>query len=151
MFWLFLVIVPARVATLCPEGGTCDTGGYDVDCDDASLTAFPLIHLTDVRELWLNFNEIMLLEKYSFVSLTEMQPLDIECFGQIKIEVGAFNGLTKLTELYIADNEIREIVRGTFENTNSLEWLVLSYKRLEHLDSDVFSGLDNFKIYIYIG
>jgi hypothetical protein len=72
MFWLFLVIVPARVATLCPEGCTCDTGGYDVDCDDASLTAVPLIHHKNVRELWLTFNEIIFLENDRFVSLTEL-------------------------------------------------------------------------------
>jgi hypothetical protein len=70
---VILVIVPARVATLCPEGCTRDTGGYDVDCDDASLTAVPLIHLKDIRELWLNYNEIMLLENDSFISLTELQ------------------------------------------------------------------------------
>jgi hypothetical protein len=69
----------------------------------------------------------------------------MESCGLRKIEVGTFNGLSKLTELYIADKVIREILPGTFENMNSLEWAVLKYNGLDHLDSDVFSGLVNLK------
>ena len=39
--------------------------------------------------------------------------------------------------------EINEIIQGTFENMNKLKILSLVYNRLEHLDSDVFSGLVN--------
>jgi Leucine-rich repeat (LRR) protein len=67
-----------------------------------------------------------------------------EC-GLRTIELGAFSGLTKLTDLVLWRNEISEIVPGTFENMNSMEWLVLGRNRLEHLDSDVFSGLVNIK------
>jgi hypothetical protein len=44
IFWLWLVIVPARVAILCPEDCRCDPGGY-VICDDPSLISVSLIHL----------------------------------------------------------------------------------------------------------
>jgi Leucine-rich repeat (LRR) protein len=56
--------------------------------------------------------------------------------------LGAFNGLTKLTELLI---EISKIKPGTFENMISLKKLVLRYNRIDHLNSDVFSGLVNIK------
>ena len=42
-------------------------------------------------------------------------------------------------------NEISEIIPGSFENMNSLEDLSFEINRLEHLDSDVFSGLVNLK------
>jgi len=46
-----LVILPARVAKLCPEKCRCDPGGYNVKCDGISLNRVPLIHLTCVRDI----------------------------------------------------------------------------------------------------
>jgi Leucine-rich repeat (LRR) protein len=119
------VIVPARVAILCPEGCNCDKGGHLVSCSGASLNPLPLIHLTDIRILRLDENNITLLEKDSFVSLTELEDLYIEKCGLKMIELGAFNGLTELTVLIIKGNGISEILTGTFENMNSLEYLSL--------------------------
>ena len=99
IFWLLLVIVHARGAVLCPEGCTCDTGGYHISCYKKSLTAVPLIHLTNVRILRFERNVITLLEKNSFISLTELEELDIRYCGLRTIELGAFNGLTELTGL----------------------------------------------------
>jgi hypothetical protein len=145
IFWLWLVIVPVRVAILCPEECHCDTGGNLVFCSSTSLTAVPLIHLTDVRVLSLSENNITLFEKDSFVSLTELEELDINKFGLRTIELGTFNGLTKLTVLFIWDNEIGEIIPGTFDNLNSLEYLDLDNNSLEHVDSDLFNRLVNIK------
>jgi hypothetical protein len=77
ILWLWLVIVPARVAILCPDECTCDTAGYHVYCYGTSLTAVPLIHLTGIRKLWLFGNKITWLKKDSFVSLTELEELYI--------------------------------------------------------------------------
>ena len=97
IFWLWLVILPARVAILCPVGCRCDIGGYIVKCEHTSLTAFPLFHLTDVRYLWFIRNKITLLAKDTFLSLTELEDLIFWKSGLRKIELGTFNGLTKLT------------------------------------------------------
>jgi hypothetical protein len=143
IFWLWLVIVPARVALLCPEKCWCNTDGYIVVCYYPSVTTVPLIRFTEVRALWFYENDITLFERDSFVSLTELDILRVDQCGLRTIEVGAFNGLTKLTKLYIVGNEISEIIPGTFENMISLEHLDLSNNRLERLDIDVFSGLVN--------
>jgi Leucine-rich repeat (LRR) protein len=58
--------------------------------------------------------------------------------------LGAFNGLTELTHLFISDNKIIEIMPGTRENMSSLEFLDLSHNKLKHLNSDTFSGLGAF-------
>jgi hypothetical protein len=145
VFWLWLVIVPARVAMLCPEACWCDPGGIHVSCNGTSLNPIPLIHLTDVRVLFLIDNNITLLERDTFVSVSELYILFINHCGLRTIEVRAFNWLSKLTALSITDNEITEIIPGTFQNMNSLEILSLINNRLEHLDRDVFSGLVNLQ------
>ena len=62
--------------------------------------------------------------------------------------VGSIQRAYKVYSLVYRGNEISELVTGTFENMSNLEHLELEHNRLEHLDSDVFSGLVNLK---YIG
>ena len=144
--WLWLVIVPVKVAMLCPEKCQCNTaGGHFIYCYGRSLNPLPLIHLTNVRILSFFGNNITLLEMDSYVSLTELESLDINACRLKTIDLGAFNGPTPLTKLSIRHNKISEIIPGTFENLNSLEYLNIEGNRIEHLDSDVFSGLFNLK------
>ena len=98
IFWLWLVILPARVAILCPEECRCDPEEYHVICYNTLLTTVPLIRLTDVRVLALRHN-ITLFERDSFVSrgLNELEILQVGWCELRTIELGAFNGLTKLT------------------------------------------------------
>jgi len=145
IFWFWLVIVPARVAVLCPEECQCDPGGYFVHCSGTSLNPAPLIHLRGVRFLRLFINKIKFFEKDSFVSLSELENLHVLFCELRRIELGAFNGLTNLIELVLRYNKIREISPGTFENMNSLEYLDLVNNRIQHLDSAVFSGLVKLK------
>jgi Leucine-rich repeat (LRR) protein len=49
--------------------------------------------------------------------------LDIGSCGLRTIELVAFNVLTKLIELSIEGNDLSEIIPGTFENMNSLQYL----------------------------
>ena len=141
--WLWLVILSAIVAIQCPEGCRCDPTGYNVECKSVSLTAVPLIRLTDVRALDLSFNEMTLLEKNSFVSMPELEILVPDVCGLRHIELGASNGLTELRQLKIGFNRISEIIPGTFQCMSILEHLDLCCNRLEHLDIGVFSGLVN--------
>ena len=147
IFWLCLLILPATVAVPCPVECNCRDGGIVIKCFAQSLTAPPLIHFPDVRNLALSYSNITLLEKDSFFSrgLTELEELEMSKCGLRKIDLGAFNGLTRLINLYIFLNEISELLPGTFENMYSLEVLDLSNNNLKHLDSAMFSGLINLK------
>jgi len=129
------------VAILCPEECLCEIVGRNVQCDGTSLTAVPLIHLTDIRGFRFSENKVKILVKGSFVSLTELERLYVDGSELKKLELGAFNGLTKLTELVIQRTEISEIIPGTFENLVSLEDLTLSRNKIEHVEGDSFSGL----------
>jgi hypothetical protein len=91
------------VAIKCPEECQCDPGG-SYGFKDPSLTGVPLIRLTHLRLLDIYRNDIMLLGRDSFVSLAELEVLRVWWSEQKTIEVGAFNGLTKLTSVYIYFN-----------------------------------------------
>ena len=114
--WLWLVIVPYRVSILCPEECWCDVGGYFVGCFNKLLHNIPSVYLTHVQKLVLNANNITALKNDSFISIgmTELDILLLERSRLQTIEVGAFNGLTKLTYLSMRSNGIREITHGTF-------------------------------------
>jgi Leucine-rich repeat (LRR) protein len=147
IFWLWLVILPARVEILCPEGCWCGPGGYEVDCSHSSLNNIPSIYLPHVQGLMLKNNSITYLANDSFTSrgLTELEEISfIDCKIE-KIELGAFNGLTKLRVLSLLNNELFEIIPGTFEKMSSLEFLDLEGNRIEHLEVHVFSGLISLK------
>jgi len=145
VFWLWLVIVPARVAILCPEECLCEIVGRNVECEDTSLTAVPLILLTDVRGFWFSENKVKVLVKDRLVSLTELEELYVDGSELKNVELGAFNGLTKLTELTIQRTEISEIIPGTFECIINLEVRSLRRKKKEHVDRNMFSGLFKLK------
>jgi hypothetical protein len=147
IFWLWLVVLPARVAKLCPEECKCDAMGYYVNCENSSLSNIPLIFLTEVRVLVLDNNNITSLEKESFISrgLTELELIYVFHCQLETIELGAFNGLTKLNYLGMSFNQISEIIPRTFENMSSLVILDLAYNRLEHLEIDAFCGMVNLE------
>jgi len=65
------------------------------------------------------------LERDSFVSLTGLKKLVLQTYRLTAIDLGAFNGISKLTALSIWAKEISEIIPGTFENMSSLENLDL--------------------------
>jgi len=142
--WLWLVVVPVKVAILCPGKCVCATLGYTVKCDNLSVNPIPLIHFTNVQILRLSGNEINLLEKNSFVSMTELKILEITDCELRTIDLGAFNGLKTLTRLSMNGNNLSHILPGTFENMSSLEYIDLSSNRIEHLNSAVFKGLGAF-------
>jgi hypothetical protein len=68
IFCLWLVILGATMAKLCPDACSCDLGGYYVNCSDSSLTSIPLIFPTTIREHVLGGNNITSEEKDSFIS-----------------------------------------------------------------------------------
>jgi hypothetical protein len=147
IFWLWLVILPARVSILCPEKCKCAAGGYYVNCTGSSLIEIPSILPTNVRGLLLDNNSITYLENDSFVSrgLTELTNLQADCCQIRTIELGAFNGLTKLKRLSMRSNKISEIIGGTFDKMSSLEYLDLEHNIIERLEVNVFSKLINLK------
>jgi hypothetical protein len=147
IFWLWLVILPSRVAILCPEECRCDPGGYYGECRNSSLNNIPLTFPTEVRQLLLYGNSITSLQKDSFISrgLTELEELWAVSCEIERVELGAFNGLRNLRKLSMSYNLLSEITPGTFDNMRRLEYLTFQDNRIKHLDIDIFWGLINLK------
>jgi leucine-rich repeat transmembrane neuronal protein 1/2 len=141
------VILLASIEIKCPEECRCEFDGYYINCSGSALNSSPSNLPTHVRILVLDGNNLTYFENDSFVSrrLVELHILKADFCNIRKIELGAFNGLTKLTKLSMEGNEISEIIPGTFEKISQLEYLDLDYNTIEHLEVDVFSGLVNLK------
>jgi hypothetical protein len=147
IFWLWLIILRARVAILCPEGCWCNPVCCYVDCYIPSLNSIPLILPTDIQWLMLNGNSITSLGKEVFVSrgLTELEVLRANKCEIRTIEFGSFNGLTKMLDMSVSGNEIRKVTPCTFENMSRLKYLDLAYNKFLYLEVDEFCGLVNLK------
>jgi hypothetical protein len=119
------VILPIRVVVQCPEGCRCKLEGYYVNCSDSGLNSIPSTLPTHEILLVLNGNNITFFENDSFVSrgLVELLAIQADFCEVRKVDLGAFNGLTKLTNLSIEGNEISEIIPGTFEKSTHLKYL----------------------------
>jgi hypothetical protein len=139
------VVLPARVAILCPEGCWCDAGGNYVNCSNSSLNSITVIFYTDVRTLKLDYINMTSLKKDSFLSrgLTQLKRLSTKSCGIVRVEPGAFNGLITLVQLSLMSNMIREIEPRTFENMITLEELYLVNNKIENLKPDAFWGLSS--------
>jgi len=114
--WLWLVILPTRVAITFPEGCVCETVGYYVNCSSSTFNSISLIYPTNVQELVLYRNSITSLEKDRFISSGLTEPEEIS-FNDCEIEtinLRAFSGLRKLALLWICGNRLREITPRTF-------------------------------------
>jgi hypothetical protein len=151
IFWLWLIFHPPSVAINCPKECSCKADGYYVTCPYSSLKSISSTFPTHVQTLVLDGNSTTFFENDTFVSkgLGELGMLKADFCKLRKIELGAFNGLTKLKHLLMKNNEISEIVPGTFQKMSSLEYLDLGNNRIEHLESNVFYGLAKLK-YVYL-
>jgi len=147
IFWLWLVILPTRVAIECPEECRCKADGYYIKCSDSGLNSIPSNIPTHVRLLVRHGNNITYFLNSTFVfrGLVDLQILKADLCEVRKIELGAFSGLTKLIILSMKGNKISEIIPGTFENISHLEYLRLDNNVIVNLESDVFNGLVNLK------
>jgi len=147
VFWLWLLTLPTSVAVLCPEKCRCGEEGYLVNCSHSGLNSIPSILPKHVRILSLDGNKIPFFAKDNFLSkrLVQLEFIIAGACKIKKIEVGAFNGLPKLTYLSINSNEITEITPGTFENITYLEYLNIANNRIELLGVDVSHGLVKLK------
>jgi Leucine-rich repeat (LRR) protein len=125
----------------------CEEGGYHINCSGSGLSSIPLILPTHVQELLLDNIRITIFENDSFVSkgLVELEALQADYCKIRKIEMGAFNGLTMLTQLSMRGNEISEIIPGTFGKVSRLDLLCLDQNRIDQLDSETFYGLVSLK------
>jgi len=126
VFWLWLVIVRARVTLLCPVECRHDPVLYHVSCSISSLNSIPSVLPTNVRKLLLESNSITSLED-RFISsrLTELQEISVIVFERETVKLSALSELRKLALLSVCGNTLCEITQRTFEMLNCHAYLIL--------------------------
>jgi hypothetical protein len=147
IFWIWLMILAARLTLLCPQGCWCNAGGDTIDCTNSSLDNIPVITQEDVLSLKLHYNNLTYLKKDAFLpsGLTHLEILIIDNCELAGVEPGAFNGFKTLVELSLISNALRHIKPHTFGNMSRLKRLHLGHNAIEKLDTDAFLGLSDLE------
>ena len=77
----------------------------------------------------------------SFLNYPNLEILYLPINQINRIEDGAFNGLSQLTEIVLSHNSLTEVGRNTFSGFASLQSLFLKYNKIETIDEEAFSDM----------
>ncbi|XP_008491780.2 platelet glycoprotein Ib alpha chain [Calypte anna] len=167
---LLLLILPvllpsATRAQPCPSEMNKIKDLLEVNCTGQGLSSVPLDLPTDTGILLLSANRLTSLSTASFLSLTQLQDLDLSDNGMADLQTGArlpslkelllshnvlgslptLRGLPQLTRLSVAHNNLATLAPGAFRAVSGLQDLDLRGNRLRRLPQDVFAGLRELK------
>ncbi|GAB6020324.1 hypothetical protein CHUAL_003038 [Chamberlinius hualienensis] len=147
---------------------------WKLDLSDNELTSPPLSSSFDqpnlIREFNLSRNQISKLDNGSFVTLTELELLDLSFTDLEFISLNAFQGLdnlrslslkgnrisqltsdtfslglSKLSELNLDENLISDVALNTFARLKVLQTLRLSHNKLSYAIPATFEGLSQLR------
>lgn len=119
------------------------SGKKTAECKRQNLTEIPESLSMEIQHLDLTGNYISHLPDRAFtrVSLDNLQKLVLRECGIKAVNVAAFSGLRIVIEIDLSANRIRQLHRGTFDETERLRVLLLNQNRLERLDDELFHDL----------
>jgi len=112
--------------------------GLQLPTDSNFINSLSLKHLT------VSGCNIRSVSVETFANVTALELLDLSYNYLRNLDINMLKALPKLSRLLLKDNEISDIIPGTFE-ISFLEYLDLGNNKIEHLESNVFSGLVNLK------
>ncbi|XP_069691376.1 uncharacterized protein [Periplaneta americana] len=152
MFWLCLMYYPVKLISSYPEDCWSNLLISHVVCDINSLEKFPEKLKPGIEELGFKGNMSILRENY-FLSrnITEIKTLNVSRCSLLSIEIGAFNGLIKLTQLIINNNMVRELKSGTFQELKILKKLELENNGISEIELGTFAGLTSLNYLSLVG
>ncbi|XP_072215250.1 leucine-rich repeat-containing protein 19 [Excalfactoria chinensis] len=145
--WL---IIWAGMLLLNQVTADCNITSQTVICDESgkNLTSIPTDLLQNVTELNLKNNKITLNHNDTKIltRLSNLTELYLNENMIILLRNSSFYNLTKLVILDISNNCINTVHQAAFAGLYQLTELNLSYNRITQLDSDVFSSLKNLRV-----
>ena len=153
----------------CPRNCSCK--GLFIDCRALNLTQLPknipdavrkldlsknfigpdmssvdFSSFIDLIELIIQKNQIEILKSRKFISLRNLQLLDLRHNHITIIEAAAFAGLVRVNTLYLEDNPDLNIIEPmAFIDLSKLQSLNISYGKVEKLRANTFKGLSNLQ------
>ncbi|KAM4631497.1 leucine-rich repeat and immunoglobulin-like domain-containing nogo receptor-interacting protein 4a [Polymixia lowei] len=153
----------------CPQPCQCNSEVLEVNCSGLQLATVPaglpqdsqllnithnniktLVHqqfktLTQLRDLDLSDNILVIIEVEAFVGLQSLLTLRLARNRLKIIPVGAFIGLTKLRLLDISDNEILVLLDFTFRDLAALQRIEGGQNDIVFISHHAFIGLTNLQ------
>nr|ABB59098.1 variable lymphocyte receptor A [Eptatretus stoutii] len=120
-------ISQANGATCKKDGGvcTCNDQTKNVDCSSKGLTAIPSNIPVETTELRLGFNSLSKLSPKAFHHLSKLTYLSLST-NQLQSSNGVFDKLTELKTLYLRNNQLQSVPRGTFDSLSSISSIELN-------------------------
>ncbi|XP_029299096.1 LOW QUALITY PROTEIN: leucine-rich repeat and immunoglobulin-like domain-containing nogo receptor-interacting protein 1 [Cottoperca gobio] len=110
----------------CPQSCHCNAVLLEVNCSDGQLTTVPEVLPQNSKLLNLTHNKFKTLVHEQFQTLTQLLDLDLSDNIIVIIEVEAFLGLQSLITLRLARNHLKIIHVGVFDGLPKLKLLDLS-------------------------
>jgi Leucine-rich repeat (LRR) protein len=144
MLWILSIVtvifLSGSFALDCKKRITSDNKQYDVEnCDNLN---FDLMEIQFSKVQKINAggknNTFIKLRNNDFKEFKELTFLHLSDCKIQDITEGAFNGLSKLTQLILRNNRIINLDRNTFKPLNYLKYLCLSSNKITKLDPDLF-------------
>lgn len=93
---------------------------------------------TNLEIRYSNINQLPagVFAQFSFITILKLPKNGIKY-----VQIGAFNSLYKVEELYINNNQMSKINQGVFNALNNLVILDVSFNNIQEIEKDAFTGL----------
>jgi hypothetical protein len=133
--FLALLLQFATVAT-CPLGCKCYRDS--INCRNASLTLVPANVTNNTVMIDISFNIISILRNRDFVHLTHLKTIFLNNNDISQLEPYVFYQTKNLLHLYLNDNKIVDINFSVFQSSKNLRYLYLQNNRIRHIQPQLF-------------
>ena len=154
--WRTLLVVFVGVLVALFHGihcqGFCEVSGYTAFCgENQGLTEVPTGIPADVEIVYLQHNEISVIQRGIFSNLTQCQRLNLDNNKIRDLKAGMFDGLESLWELKLSNNAISIIEPGAFLNLQNIPdlkkclTLYLDNNQITELRQGIFDGLESLE------
>lgn len=110
------------------------------------VSFFDVYKFENVREIYLSYNLLEIIDSGTFHSLSELQILDLTVNRIRNISSSAFNNMPKLMHIALFDNLVTDIGENAFHDLPSLFKLELQKNQLKEFSLKVFQNVTDFEI-----
>ncbi|XP_075162195.1 peroxidasin [Haematobia irritans] len=135
---LLVAVYGPTMAVACPTG--CNCFQRTVRCIRARLTTIPQVPL-DTKVLDLRYNHFEEIPSRAFDGLAKVTTLFLNENEISHLQEGAFEGLPSLRFLYLNSNRISRLPKNIFQSLRQLEGIYLENNDIWQIDADTFANL----------
>ena len=109
----------------------------DLELCQIPLDSFALNGLNSLEHLWIDFNKLTRLQRFTFDDLINLKELYLNNNQIDTIEDFTFSQLNRLECLWLQDNHLKQITSDTFIGLNSLNELLMLNNKLSKVNASI--------------